>query len=162
MTWRLRVARSSTDMIITKICWQVVCRLHGISFNITTYIKKEPCRYPWNDQNANSSLENTTCDVKGSFLKTFLTERYFTVAIWCILGEIALRWKPQDVIEGKSTVGPGNGWMQSGIKPLPEPMLTQSNDIIWYHNTHELLFFLTHRGLVTPYGDTDLDQHWLR
>ena len=32
---------------------------------------------------------------------------------------------PQDLSDGKSNIGSGNGLVPSGNKPLPEPMLTQ-------------------------------------
>ena len=37
-------------------------------------------------------------------------------------------------------------WCYQGNKPFPQSILTK----------------LTHCGLVTPYGDRDLGQHWLR
>ena len=37
--------------------------------------------------------------------------------------EIALKWMPQNLTDEKSTSG--NSLVPSGIKPLPEPMLTK-------------------------------------
>ena len=43
-----------------------------------------------------------------------------------------------------------HGLLPDNTKILPEPLLT-------YHQK-----YLTHCGLVTPYGNKDLGQHWLR
>ena len=85
-------------------------------------------------------------------------------------------------------IGSGNGLLPDGTKPLPEPMLTNHqwtlvaliNDeyhinaqdfYLWYKfgkysfKLHMHLLRaneLTHWPLVTPYGDKDLGQLWLR
>ena len=57
--------------------------------------------------------------------------------------------------DDKSTLVQVNGLLPTGYKPLSEPMLTKFCVTVWHHE-------LTHCGLVTPYGDRDLGQHWLR
>ena len=47
--------------------------------------------------------------------------------------EIVLRCMPQDFTHDKVNIGPGNGLVPSGKKPLPEPMLTKFYYIIWCH-----------------------------
>ena len=44
-----------------------------------------------------------------------------------------LRRMPQDLTDDKSTVGPGNGLVPSGNKPVPEPVLTKISNAIWCH-----------------------------
>ena len=79
---------------------------------------------------------------------------------WCISCEIALIGMSLDFADDQSwNIGSGNGLVPSGNKPLPEPMLTQiSRRHIASLGHNEL----NHCGLVTPYGNIDLDQHWLK
>ena len=35
--------------------------------------------------------------------------------------------------KSKANIGSGNGFLPSGNKPLPEPMLTQVYDDVWHH-----------------------------
>ena len=51
--------------------------------------------------------------------------------------------------------GSGNGLVLSNMKPLPQPMFNNFYDVS--PATSEL----THRGLVTLYGNIELGQHWL-
>ena len=56
-----------------------------------------------------------------------------------------------------------NGLLPESTKLLPEPMLTKFYEGIWHHQSYlrdnpKPWKFLTHCGLMTPYGDTDLDQ----
>ena len=44
-------------------------------------------------------------------------------------------------------MGPGNGLLPSGNKPLPEPILTTSYDTIWRHYTTISLCYLTYKNL---------------
>ena len=46
---------------------------------------------------------------------------------------IAFRWMPQEVRYGKSSLVQVNGLLPSGNKPLPELMLTNFYNTIWYH-----------------------------
>ena len=48
-------------------------------------------------------------------------------------------------------------WHWIGNKPYSEPMVVYFTDKYMHHSTS-----LTHCGLVTPYGNKDLGQHWLR
>ena len=52
---------------------------------------------------------------------------------WGISHEIALRWMPLVLTDDKSTLGPGNGLVPSGNKPLPGLMLTQIYVAKWRH-----------------------------
>ena len=47
--------------------------------------------------------------------------------------EISVRWMPQNTFDDKSTNGSGNGLVPSGIKPLPERMVTNICVAIWCH-----------------------------
>ena len=59
-------------------------------------------------------------------------------------------------------------WHQAGDKPLPEPMMTICMASLGYRESYscnKLLRanqLLTHCGLVTPYGNMNVDQHWFR
>ena len=57
-------------------------------------------------------------------------------------------------------IGSGDGLVPSGNKPLSEPMLIKINiiSIASSLDPNELI----HCGLVTPYGDIYLGQHWFR
>ena len=58
-------------------------------------------------------------------------------------------------------ISSGNGLVLLGNKPLTEPVLSKS--ITMYSIPRgQCVNWLTHCGLVTPYGDMYLDQHWLR
>ena len=48
-----------------------------------------------------------------------------------LIYEIALRWMPRDLTA--VNIGSGNGLVQLGNKPLPEPMLTQIYVAKWRH-----------------------------
>ena len=67
-------------------------------------------------------------------------------------------------------------WRQTGYKPLFEPIMAYVEGPTTVPNVNYVreisrfnslklidayLCNLTHCGLVTPYGDKDLDQHWL-
>ena len=39
----------------------------------------------------------------------------------------------QDPTEGQAKIGPGNGLVPLGNKPLHEPMWTKAHDGIWHH-----------------------------
>ena len=41
-------------------------------------------------------------------------------------------------------------------------LLTNGDSTNFSNGMHWLATHLTHCGLVTPYGDRDMDQHWLR
>ena len=43
---------------------------------------------------------------------------------WDISCELALRWTSLDLTDDEDNIGSGNGWVSSGNKPLPKPMVT--------------------------------------
>ena len=47
-----------------------------------------------------------------------------------------------------------------GSKPLPEPVLTYIPDA--YMRRYREMSYINYCGLVTNYGEIDMDQDWLR
>ena len=61
-------------------------------------------------------------------IKTQIKNRY--LGIPC---EIALRRIPQDLVDDIVDISSGDGLVQSGNKPLPEPMPNKFYDVISHH-----------------------------
>ena len=57
---------------------------------------------------------------------------------------------------------PTDGLAPNGTRPSAGTVLTTNlHKVIGKHST-DCKVMLTHCGLVTPYGDMELGQHWLR
>ena len=80
---------------------------------------------------------------------------FFNVNLW-ILSKISLKYVPQNLIDNEPALVQIKAWCQIGDKPLCEPL------IAWFADAYMHHLALTHCGLVTPLGDIDLGQHWLR
>ena len=68
------------------------------------------------------------------------------IDIFSIQVNIMLGWMPENLVDGKSAFGTGNGLLLRGNKPLSESMLIQINVPIWHHHCHNELTLLTHWG----------------
>ena len=79
-------------------------------------------------------------------------KRIFRKDTFCILIQISFKFVPNGLHHNESALVQVMAWCLIGTKPLPEPMMTQLtfdiNGLQWV--------------LVTPYGDRDSGQHWLR
>ena len=56
-------------------------------------------------------------------------------------------------------------WVAPGHQSYPgsqQPILGSETMACYMLYVHKAAVWLTHCGLVTPYGDVDLGQHWLR
>ena len=87
-----------------------------------------------------------------------IIECIFTNEKFRILIQISLKFVPKGPINRKSALVQVMAWQWAGDKPL--------HDQCWPSSPMHVCSIrgdqLTHCGLVTPYGDRDLGQHWLR
>ena len=67
----------------------------------------------------------------GSNFKSAIYEHMLRINFKGTFCEIILRWKPQNIFDGKSTLV--NGLVPLGNKPSPEPMFNQIYVTIWHH-----------------------------
>ena len=74
---------------------------------------------------------------------------------FCISCEIACRWIQQDLTDEtwlvNVNIGSGNGLVPTGIKPLPEPMLTKFYDKMASLSHSELRFTSSGNALLPVY-----------
>ena len=102
------------------------------------------------------------------FKRNFLNEK-----VWISIN-ISLKFIPKGPIKNIAALVHNIAWRWPGDKPLSEPMMVWFTDAYicstrpqWVNMQYFVgdtfkHFSLTHCGLVMPYGDRDLGQHWLR
>ena len=93
---------------------------------------------------------------------------------WGMSHEIALRWMPLDLTDDKSTLVQVMAWCRQATSHYLSrcwPRSLSPNGVTRLQWIKVSKFYMivsigrsitnAHCGLVTPYGDTDMDQHWL-
>ena len=110
------------------------------------------------NQNNINSLAPGRC---ASYLKFVTFKVVSRINILSISCEIVLRWMPQGLIDGKSTLVQVMAWCRLATSHYlsqcwPRSLSPTRHMASLGHKE------LTHCGLVTPHGITDLGHHWLR
>ena len=105
-----------------------------------------------------------------NFQKIFKSN--FMIDIKSIYADDGLKCVIWNLNDKKSKLVQVMAWCLDGTKPLPGPILILINNALFFLIDSELtlpdpltlnwVIHLTHCGLVLPYGNRDLGQHWVR
>ena len=81
-------------------------------------------------------------------LKYFTGDIFKCILLKSIFTQIPLNFISEDPIDNKSALVQVMAWHQIGVKPLPEPMMTQFTDVYMHHQANDPITYYRYYRVV--------------